>query len=105
MVMNLKNKIESDLNLKKIPVICLAHGNELIDNSANKKERISSTLKKSSQLFKELSSIKTKDRAISSLKKSGFDVEYIEEFGGRRFGAINIDNVRLIDNFSYCSST
>ena len=57
-----------------------------------------STLKKSSQLFKELSSIKTKDKTIASLKKSGFDVEYIEEFGGRRFGAVNIDNVRLIDN-------
>jgi len=55
-------------------------------------------LKKSSQFFKELSSTKTKDRAIASLKKSGFNVEYIEEFGGRRFGAVNIDNVRLIDN-------
>ena len=57
-----------------------------------------SALKKSSRLFKELSSAKTKDRALASLKKSGFDVEYIEEFGGRRFGAVNIDNVRLIDN-------
>ncbi len=57
-----------------------------------------SALKKASLFFKELSSTKTKDKVFDELKKLGFDVEYIEEFGGRRFGAVNIDNVRLIDN-------
>ena len=37
-----------DLNAKNIPVMCLAHGNELFSNNANKKERISSTLNKAS---------------------------------------------------------
>ena len=39
-----------DLNAKKIPVMCLAHGNELISNNDNKKERISSTLNKASKI-------------------------------------------------------
>ena len=35
-----------NLNEKKIPTICLTHGNELLSKTANKKNRISSTLKK-----------------------------------------------------------
>jgi len=34
------------LNLKKIPVICLAHGNELLPTSASKKQRIFKTISK-----------------------------------------------------------
>jgi len=34
------------------------------------------------------------------LTKAGFDVDYIEEAWGRRFGALRIGDVRLIDNFS-----
>ena len=34
------------LNLKKIPVICLAHGNELLSTSLSKKKRISKTISK-----------------------------------------------------------
>ena len=39
-----------NLNAKNIPVICLAHGNELYGNNFNKRERISSILKKTSKI-------------------------------------------------------
>ncbi len=38
--------------------------------------------------------------AVAELKEAGFEVEYIEERGGRRFGAVVLENVRLIDNVS-----
>jgi len=37
-----------DLNANNIPVMCLAHGNELFSKNINKIERITSTLKKAS---------------------------------------------------------
>ena len=36
--------------------------------------------------------------ARARLISEGFDVEYVEEFQGRRFGAVVVDQVRLIDN-------
>lgn len=36
---------------------------------------------------------------IQKLSELGFEVDYIEEQFGRRFGAVKIGNVRLIDNF------
>ena len=39
-----------DLNFNNIPVICLAHGNELISNNADKAERISLILNKTSTI-------------------------------------------------------
>lgn len=34
----------------------------------------------------------------SQLKKKGFKVEYVEQIDNRRFGAVYLGNVRLIDN-------
>lgn len=36
----------------------------------------------------------------NQLSESGFSVEYVEEEGQYRYGAIRLDSVRLIDNFS-----
>lgn len=36
----------------------------------------------------------------AALEELGFDVEYLEEHENRRFIAINIDNIRLIDNYT-----
>lgn len=40
----------------------------------------------------------TKQAIISALTELGFEVDYIEEHNGRRFGAVKIGQVRLIDN-------
>ena len=34
----------------------------------------------------------------SIIEEEGFKVDYIEEFDGRRFGAVHLGTVRLIDN-------
>ena len=40
------------------------------------------------------------DDAINTLKKTGIDIDYIEEQHGRRFAAVLIENIRLIDNYA-----
>lgn len=57
------------------------------------KERNMATLFPS--LLKSKHSVK---KIASILKKEGFKVDYIEELNGRRFGAVHLGNVRLIDN-------
>jgi len=37
---------------------------------------------------------------IKELSSLGFDVEYLESYSGRRFGAVRLGKVRLIDNVS-----
>ncbi len=48
-------------------------------------------------LASEFSSVEVK----AALEKLGFKVEYIEEQNGRRFGAVQLGSVRLIDNVAY----
>jgi pantoate--beta-alanine ligase len=45
-----------------------------------------------------LSSHHTLDKIIFELTKLGFMVDYVEEHNGRRFGAVRLGQVRLIDN-------
>lgn len=45
-----------------------------------------------------LKSKKSVDQIKEELEKLGFKVDYIEDLGGRRFGAVHIGKVRLIDN-------
>lgn len=45
-----------------------------------------------------LKSNKTCEEIKRELENSGFKVDYIEEHSGRRFGAVHVGNVRLIDN-------
>ena len=40
----------------------------------------------------------TPEAAAAKLTEKGFKVDYIEEYMGRRFGAVHLGNVRLIDN-------
>lgn len=40
----------------------------------------------------------TPEEAIARLKLAGFEVEYVEDIGSRRFGAVRLGGVRLIDN-------
>jgi len=49
--------------------------------------------------FHQLSSC---DEVIKKLNELGIAVEYIRELNNRRYAAVNIGNVRLIDNFKVC---
>jgi len=48
--------------------------------------------------YRLLSSSKTDEEIKLELKKKGFKVDYIESLNGRRFGAVHLGKVRLIDN-------
>ena len=37
--------------------------------------------------------------AIATLQEQGIEVEYVEEYEGRRFAVVHIEDVRLIDNY------
>ncbi|MDH4058302.1 MAG: hypothetical protein OEU76_06030, partial [Cyclobacteriaceae bacterium] len=45
-----------------------------------------------------LKSAKSKTDAIHDIEEAGITVDYIEEINGRRFGAVYLGKVRLIDN-------
>jgi pantoate--beta-alanine ligase len=45
-----------------------------------------------------LRSAPTADAAVEALKHSGFEVDYVADEAGVRLGAIQLENVRLIDN-------
>ena len=47
-----------------------------------------------------LNTAETCGEAIRELEKAGFDVEYVEDKDGRRYGAVRLEGVRLIDNFA-----
>ncbi len=42
----------------------------------------------------------TLEQAVALLEEAGFQVEYVEEREGRRFGAVSLEGVRLIDNWA-----
>ena len=46
-----------------------------------------------------LETAESTEEAISLLEEAGFEVEYVEEVDGRRFGAVQLEGVRLIDNW------
>jgi len=50
------------------------------------------------ELYKALSSGLSIDEIKNTLKEKGFKIDYIEEYGGRIFGAAFLGKVRLIDN-------
>jgi pantothenate synthetase len=53
---------------------------------------------KASQFYRALSTSPTSDVAVRTLRAAGFAVDYIEDRGGRRLGAVRLGDVRLIDN-------
>ena len=50
------------------------------------------------RFYKWLSSDKSIDEIKKGLEKDGFIIDYIEEIDNRRFGAVHLGKVRLIDN-------
>lgn len=49
-------------------------------------------------LFRALQSASSAAQAREALQQLGFDVDYVEDLDGRRFGAVRLGDVRLIDN-------
>ncbi|MDC7223936.1 MAG: pantoate--beta-alanine ligase [Spirochaetales bacterium] len=54
--------------------------------------------KKAPDFYRILSSRDRGETIRKRLKEAGFQVDYVEEFAGRRFGAVFLEEVRLIDN-------
>ncbi|CAM4389332.1 MAG: Pantothenate synthetase [Legionellaceae bacterium] len=55
---------------------------------------------KASELYQLLISTLTIPEIQAQLKKKGFDVEYLEDYEGRRLAAVKLGEVRLIDNIA-----
>jgi pantoate--beta-alanine ligase len=53
---------------------------------------------KAAALFRVLTSVPAPESAIAQLEEAGFSVDYVEEHWGRRFAAVRLEGVRLIDN-------
>jgi pantoate--beta-alanine ligase len=53
---------------------------------------------KAPQFYRALSLAASPGEAERALRAAGFDVDYVEDRGGRRLGAVRIGGVRLIDN-------
>jgi len=69
---------------------------------SSRNSRLSSEQYRQALLFPKLLSGQTQDslKTIPEiLSGCGFQIDYIEEHCGRRFGAVKLGNVRLIDNF------
>ena len=54
-------------------------------------------LEKASLIYKTIKN-SSANEAFEKLKSAGFDVDYVEEYFGRRFAAASLEGVRLIDN-------
>jgi pantoate--beta-alanine ligase len=55
---------------------------------------------KAAGLFRALTTAANATEARATLEANGFAVDYVEEHWGRRFAAVFLDGVRLIDNVS-----
>jgi pantoate--beta-alanine ligase len=53
---------------------------------------------KAAALFHVLTTAATPREAASTLQSEGFTVDYVAEHWGRRFAAVFLEGVRLIDN-------
>lgn len=66
---------------------------------SSRNQRLSSSGIKKARLFAQmLNSSTTISELKINLEKNNIDVDYVEDLWGRRFAAVFIDNVRLIDN-------
>lgn len=66
---------------------------------SSRNTRLSSDQKAIAARFPQiLLAAKTAEHAAQCLRAEGFDVEYVEEYNGRRLGAVCLGGVRLIDN-------
>lgn len=55
-------------------------------------------LKRAAKFAQILNTANSPEQARRELAEAGFEVDYVEERGGRRYGAVFLEGVRLIDN-------
>jgi pantoate--beta-alanine ligase len=86
-----------DIEIKACPIIREPSG--LAYSSRN--TRLSLEGRKQAEAFAQIfHKASSCDDAINALKKTGVNIDYIEEQHGRRFAAVLIENIRLIDNYA-----
>ena len=55
-------------------------------------------LNKARDFAKILKNLEQKNETIKKIKHLGIDIDYLEDIDGRRFAAVKLEDVRLIDN-------
>lgn len=84
-----------DINIVPCPIV--REDNGLAISSRNRK--LSENGLKVAPKFHEILSSKTSiEEKKAALENAGFKVDYVEEFDGRLYGAVFLEEVRLIDN-------
>ncbi len=67
---------------------------------SSRNRRLSESDRKKAAVFPRiLTAASNPEEAASELREAGFEVEYVVDDGGRRFGAVNLEGIRLIDNW------
>lgn len=95
LITNMVNAFFMDINIHTCSTIRDCDGLAL---SSRNKLLTETGLKKSKLFNKLLASTKTTNTITEELIKNGFQVEYIKDYNNRRFGAVKLENIRLIDN-------
>ncbi len=86
-----------NIELRACPTI--RETNNLALSSRN--NRLSDTGHQKAQRFAEIfHSASSSEQARAALRKIDIEIEYIEEHQGRRFAAVCVDGIRLIDNYA-----
>ncbi len=84
-----------DSHIIPVPIVreetglALSSRNVLLDENARKTAPL---------FYQVLSSAKSCEEAVEILQRSGFQVDYVQDIGKRRYGAVILGNVRIIDN-------
>jgi pantoate--beta-alanine ligase len=85
------------LDVEIVPVPTLREADGLAMSSRNM--RLDAQARRLAPAFAEiLGSSATAPEAQARLEKAGFEVDYVKDRAGRRFGAVTLGGVRLIDN-------
>lgn len=87
------------MDLEVIPCTTIREPSGLAYSSRN--NRLTTDQKKRAEEFAQIfHNNQSCAKIIQLLKKKGIEVDYIEEYQGRRFAAVFIGDIRLIDNYS-----
>lgn len=85
------------LKTQIVPCPTIREGDGLALSSRNQRLTRAERMK-ASKFPEALMTAKSSRVATTKLEEEGFKVDYVEDFVGRRFGAVRLGNVRLIDN-------